>query len=129
MTGASHMRLEQYDPAVSCLTMCLERRPKDGFARYLRASSLLAARRIEEASEDFDAAIAAGEDEERCRYGRAICRSQLGDVDGALDDFDWVVLNGTDESLFSEASRLMQALMGDAGGPGAPEAEAAPAAR
>ena len=114
MTGASHMRLEQYEPAVECLTMCLERSPENGFARYLRASCLLAAQRFEEAIGDFDAAIAAGEDEEKCRYGRAVCRSQLGDTEGALDDFDWVMLNGTDESLFEEASRLMRALMGDA---------------
>ena len=114
MTGASHMRLEQYEPAVDCLTMCLERTPEDGFARYLRASCLLAARRFEEAIVDFNAAIEAGEDEERCRYGRAVCRSQLGDVEGALDDFDWVMLNGTDDSLFAEASKLMQALMGGA---------------
>ena len=113
MTGASHLRLEQYGQAVDCLTMCVARNADDGFARYLRASSLLALGRFEEAAADFDAAIAAGEDEERCRYGRAVCRRQLGDAEGALEDFDWVLLHGTDQGLFDEASRLMRELMGD----------------
>ena len=113
MTGACHMRLKQYDVAVDCLTICLECNPQDGFARYLRASCLLASKHFEEAIVDFDAAIAAGEDEEKCRYGRAVCRSQLGDEAGALEDFDWVMLHGTDDSLFAEATKLMKALLGE----------------
>ena len=113
MTGACHMRLGQYDDAVDCLTLCLERSPENGFARYLRASCLLASNRFEEAVKDFDAAIEAGEDEEKCRYGRAVCRIQLGDEAGALEDFDWVMLHGKDDSLFTEASKLMQALLGE----------------
>ncbi len=114
MTGASHMRLEQYSEAAECLTLCLERNPENGFANYLRGSCLLVLGRFGEAMEDFSAAIEAGEDEEKCRYGRAVCRSQLGDITGALEDFDWVMLHGTDDSLFLESSRLMQELMGDA---------------
>ena len=111
MTGASHMRLEQYSEAAECLTLCLEHNPENGFAKYLRGSCLLALGRFREAMEDFDAAIEAGEDEEKCRYGRAVCRSQLGDITGAMEDFDWVMLHGTDDSLFLESSKFMMELM------------------
>ena len=120
MTGASHMRLEGYDRAVDCLTMCLDRDPENSFAHYLRASCLLASERYREAIADFEAAMAAGEDEERCRYGRAVCLSQLGDSEGALKDFDWVMLNGSDEQLFAESAKLMTRLLNGEG-----EAEAA----
>ncbi len=111
MTGASHMRMEQYNEAVECLSMCMERTPQNSFAVYLRGSCLLAMGRFDEAIVDFDAALAAGEEEEKCRFGRAVCRSQLGDVAGAMDDFDWVMLNGTDDGLFLESSKLMKDLM------------------
>lgn len=111
MTGASHMRLEHFDRAVECLTLCLEQSPSSTFARYLRGSCLLATEQYREALKDFDAAIEGGEEEERCRYGRAVCRMQLGDEDGAREDLDWVLLHGSDESLFGEASRLMEELL------------------
>ena len=110
MTGASHMRQEHFDRAVECLTLCLEQSPSSTFARYLRGSCLLATQQYREALKDFDAAIAGGEEEERCRYGRAVCRMQLGDEDGAREDLDWVLLHGSDESLFAEASKLMEEL-------------------
>ena len=115
MTGASHMRLESYDRAVDCLTMCLDRDPENSFALYLRASCLLAAERYPDAIADFEAAMAAGEDEERCRYGRAVCLSQMGDSEGALKDFDWVMLNGSDEQLFAESAKLMTRLLNGEG--------------
>ena len=105
------MRMEQYNEAVECLSMCMERTPQNSFAVYLRGSCLLAMGRFDEAIVDFDAALAAGEEEEKCRFGRAVCRSQLGDVAGAMDDFDWVMLNGTDDGLFLESSKLMKDLM------------------
>ncbi len=126
MTGAAHMRQKEYDEAVECLTLCMERSPKNGFAGYLRGSCLLALGHFEEAIVDFDAALEAGEDEERCRYGRAVCRSQMGDISGALDDFDWVMLNGTDEGLFLESSRLMKDLMDSSSEAGKTESAAEP---
>lgn len=111
MTGAAHMRLEEFDRAVECLSLCLEKNPEASLALYLRGSSLLALERHQEAEADFDAAMAAGEDEEKCRYGRALCRMQLGETDGAMEDFDWVLLNGSDEALFEVSSRLMEELM------------------
>ena len=111
MTGASHMRMNQYDEAAECLTQCLKLDPENGFANYLLGSCLLALGRFREAMDNFDAAIDAGENEAKCRYGRAVCRSQLGDVEGALEDFDWVMLHGTDDSLFLESSNFMKELM------------------
>lgn len=111
MTGASHMRMNQYDEAAECLTQCLKLDPENGFASYLRGSCLLVLGRYREAMEDFNTAIEAGEDEEKCRYGRAVCRSQLGDITGAMEDFDWVMLHGTDDSLFLESSNFMKELI------------------
>ena len=76
---------------------------------------LEAAERYPDAIADFEAAMAAGEDEERCRYGRAVCLSQMGDSEGALKDFDWVMLNGSDEQLFAESAKLMTRLLNGEG--------------
>lgn len=111
MTGASHVRMGDYDQAVDSLTACLEQDGNAAFANYLRGSCLLAAEKFAEAEKDFDIAIEAGEREEESRFGRGVCRMQLGDRDGAMNDFDWVLLNGKDEALFEEASRLMDELM------------------
>ena len=126
MTGASHMRLQEYSEAVECLTHSLELDAENGFAYYLRGSCLLALGRFREATEDFDAALEAGENEEKCRYGRAVCRSQLGDIEGALEDFDWVMLHGTDDNLFLESSSFMMELMNNSSETGEEE-QASPA--
>ena len=120
MTGASHVRMGDFDKAVDSLTNCLEQDAGAAYANYLRGTCLLAAEHYEEAVADFDAAIAAGEEVEKSRYGRGVCRMQLGDVQGALDDFDWVVLNGEDEALFEESSQLIVQLMRE--NPAEPEA-------
>lgn len=111
MTGASHVRMENYDQAVESLTACLNEDANAAYANYLRGSCLLAAEKYTEAVADFDIAIAAEEETEKSRYGRGVCRMQLGDIQGALDDFDWVVLNGSDPELFEEASYLIVKLM------------------
>ncbi len=111
MTGASHVRMGDYEQAVDSLTACLEQDENAAYANYLRGSCLLAAEKYEEAIPDFDTAIAAGEEEEKSHYGRGVCRMQLNDVEGAMDDFDWVVLNGQDPELFEEASLLIAKLM------------------
>lgn len=111
MTGASHVRMGDYDQAVDSLTACLAQDENAAYANYLRGSCLLAAEKYEEAIPDFDAAIAAGEEVEKSRYSRGICRMQTGDAQGAMDDFDWVVLNGEDKELFDEASGLIVKLM------------------
>ena len=113
MTGASHVRMGDYEQAVDSLTACLQQDSNAAYANYLRGSCLLAAERFEEAIPDFDTAIAAGEEEEKSRYGRGVCRMQLGDNQGAMDDFDWVVLNGKNKDLFDESSRLILKLMQD----------------
>ena len=115
MTGAAHLRSEEYGPAVDCLNLCLEREPEDAFAYYLRGSALLAGNRYEEAEADFSAAIDAGEDPEHCRYGRAVCRMQTGDSAGAAEDFAWVMRNGKDASLAAEAAFLRGKLFLDGG--------------
>ena len=111
MTGASHVRMGDYDQAVESLTACLQQDQNAAFANYLRGSCLFAAEKFEEAIPDFDTAIAAGEEVEKSRYGRGVCRMQLGDADGAMEDFDWVLLNGENRELFDEASALMLRLM------------------
>lgn len=113
MTGASHVRMGDYEQAVDSLTACLAQDENAAYANYLRGSCLLAAEKYEEAIPDFDTAIDAGEEVEKSHYGRGICRMQAGDAQGAMDDFDWVVLNGEDPDLFEEASRLIVKLMQD----------------
>ena len=108
MTGASHVRMGDYDQAVDSLTACLAQDENAAYANYLRGSCLLAAEKYEEAIPDFDAAIAAGEEVEKSRYSRGICRMQLGDAQGAAEDLEWVIAHGGDASLREEAAALTQ---------------------
>jgi len=111
MTGASHIRMGDFDQAVDKLTKCLEQNEDVVYANYLRGSCLLAAEKYEEAVRDFTVAIDAGEEVEKSRYGRGVCRMQLGDAEGAMEDFDWVLLNGEDPEIFEEAAKMMDMLM------------------
>ncbi len=111
MTGASYMRLGEYEKAKECLDLYLEYDETSAYVRYLRASCLLALGQYAEAVPDFDFAIEHQEEEEGSRYGRAVCRVQMGDAEGALEDLDWVLMNGTDDDLFSEAADLSLSLL------------------
>ena len=110
MTGASHVRLGNYEQAAESLTACLNADQGKVYAYYLRGSCLLAAERFAEAIADFDAALAAGEEPEKSHYGRGVCRMETGDRDGAIEDFEWVLFHGTDEELFQEAAQLIMEL-------------------
>ncbi len=111
MTGASYMRLGEYEKAKDCLDLYLDYDDTSAYVRYLRASCLLALGQYEEALPDFDLAIESHEEEEGSRYGRAVCRIQMGDTEEALEDLDWILMKGTDEELFNEAAKLSLELL------------------
>lgn len=109
MVGASQLASGDYNGATETLTLSL-REKNDPYVRYLRASSLLAEERHDEALKDFTAAERDGADKESCRYGAGVCRMQLGDTERAIQDFNWVAENGKDETLREEAARQIERL-------------------
>ena len=111
MTGASYMKIGNFNQAIQCLTMCLSLEPERATARYYRGVCLLKLKRYQEAEEDFNRAIAGNGEPEKSHYSRAICRIKLDNAAGAMEDFDWILLNGTDEELFQAASGMMAQLM------------------
>ena len=101
-------RIEQ---AEESLNECLKRDNGAVYANYLRGTCRLAVGKYEEALQDFDAAIAAGEEPEGSHFSRGLCRKELGDTDGAMEDFEWVMLNGEDDELSQESYNQLQELL------------------
>ena len=100
-----------YEQAEESLNECLKRDNGAVYANYLRGTCRLAVGKYEEALQDFDAAIAAGEEPEGSHFSRGLCRKELGDTDGAMEDFEWVMLNGEDDELSQESYNQLQELL------------------